>query len=60
MYDVDTSEEEEEMKMEEDYVVGKALQKRAKISAELKRELYGCAITGACCTPRWKVLQRGL
>ncbi|KAJ4822652.1 Protein CHROMATIN REMODELING 19 [Turnera subulata] len=44
VYDIKSSEEEEEEEEEEDDVVGKALQKCAKISAELKRELYG---TGA-------------
>ncbi|KAF3431011.1 hypothetical protein FNV43_RR25741 [Rhamnella rubrinervis] len=40
-----TSEEEEEEDVDEDDVVGKALQKCAKISAELKRELYGSSGT---------------
>lgn len=39
--------DEDEVGMEEDDVVGKALQKCAKISAELKRALYGSA--GATC-----------
>ncbi|KAH7841079.1 hypothetical protein Vadar_025297 [Vaccinium darrowii] len=38
-------EEEEEMVEEEEDVVGKALQNCAKISAELRRELYGSAST---------------
>ena len=45
-----TDEEKEEMEEEEDYendVVGRALQKCAKISVELKRELYGSSGT-AC------------
>lgn len=37
----------EEEQVEEDDVVGKALQKCAKISAELRRELYGSSVT-AC------------
>ena len=44
VYDVESSEEEE---MQEDDVVGKALQKCAKISAELRKELYGSS--GASC-----------
>lgn len=43
--DYDGEEEEEDLKLEEDDVVGKALQKCAKISAELKRELYGSGVT---------------
>ncbi|XP_022733682.1 protein CHROMATIN REMODELING 19-like isoform X2 [Durio zibethinus] len=38
VYDVDSS---EEVELQEDDVVGKALQKCAKISAELRKELYG-------------------
>lgn len=38
VYDVESSEEED---LQEDDVVGKALQKCAKISAELRKELYG-------------------
>ncbi|KDP38213.1 hypothetical protein JCGZ_04856 [Jatropha curcas] len=47
VYDIESSdeEEEEELELEEDDVVGKALQKCAKISAELKKELYGSAVT---------------
>ncbi|XVF02946.1 hypothetical protein REPUB_Repub04eG0218400 [Reevesia pubescens] len=45
VYDVESSEEEEEL--QEDDVVGKALQKCAKISAELRKELYGSS--GASC-----------
>ncbi|KAJ9152961.1 hypothetical protein P3X46_026463 [Hevea brasiliensis] len=49
VYDIESSEEEEEeeeeLKLQENDVVGKALQKCAKISAELKRELYGSAVT---------------
>lgn len=41
------TEEEAEEEVEEDDVVGKALQKCAKISAELRRELYGSSVT-AC------------
>lgn len=46
---VDSSSEEElfEENIDDDDVVGKALQKCAKISAELKRELYGTSVT-AC------------
>ncbi|XWS34406.1 hypothetical protein CRYUN_Cryun21dG0035800 [Craigia yunnanensis] len=44
VYDVESSEEEE---LQEDNVVGKALQKCAKISAELRKELYGSS--GASC-----------
>ncbi|XWS69420.1 hypothetical protein CRYUN_Cryun04dG0177400 [Craigia yunnanensis] len=44
VYDVESSEEEE---LQEDDVVGKALQKCAKISAELRKELYGSS--GASC-----------
>ena len=40
-------EEEEEEGVDEDDVVGKALQKCSKISAELKKELYGSSVT-AC------------
>lgn len=51
LYEVKSSTEEDEMledyEHEEDDVVGKALQKCAKISAELKRELYGTSST-AC------------
>ncbi|KAM7259586.1 hypothetical protein ACFE04_015327 [Oxalis oulophora] len=52
VYDIDTSdeeaEEEEEEKVKEgEDVVGKALQKCAKLSEELKRELYGSSLT-AC------------
>ncbi|KAE8716655.1 Protein CHROMATIN REMODELING 19 [Hibiscus syriacus] len=43
VYDVESSEEE----LQEDDVVGKALQKCAKISAELRKELYGSS--GASC-----------
>lgn len=57
VYDIKSSsqeeEEEEELLMledeiENDDVVGKALQKCAKISAELKRELYGTTTSAAC------------
>lgn len=41
------TEEEAEEEVEDDDVVGKALQKCAKISAELRRELYGSSVT-AC------------
>ncbi|KHG03838.1 Smarcad1 [Gossypium arboreum] len=44
LYDVESSEEEQ---LQEDDVVGKALQKCAKISAELRKELYGSS--GASC-----------
>ncbi|XP_022776515.1 protein CHROMATIN REMODELING 19-like [Durio zibethinus] len=44
VYDVESSEEEE---VQEDDVVGKALQKCAKISTELRKELYGSS--GASC-----------
>ncbi|KAK8627644.1 hypothetical protein V6N13_135251 [Hibiscus sabdariffa] len=44
VFDVESSEEEE---LQEDDVVGKALQKCAKISAELRKELYGSS--GASC-----------
>ncbi|XP_017971610.1 PREDICTED: protein CHROMATIN REMODELING 19 [Theobroma cacao] len=44
VYDVESSEEEE---LQEDDVVGKALQKCSKISAELRKELYGSS--GASC-----------
>nr|TKR83590.1 hypothetical protein D5086_0000263610 [Populus alba] len=37
--------EEEELAVEDDNLVGKALQKCAKISAELKRDLYGTGLT---------------
>ncbi|KAJ4710236.1 Protein CHROMATIN REMODELING [Melia azedarach] len=51
VYEIKSSSEEEESVEEEndddDDVVGKALQKCAKISAELKRELYGTNVT-AC------------
>lgn len=50
VYEVQSSTEEEEVledDEQEDDVVGKALQKCAKISAELKRELYGTSGT-AC------------
>lgn len=43
-YDVESSEEEE---LREDDVIGKALQKCAKISALLRKELYGSS--GASC-----------
>ena len=46
VYEIKSSEEEEEEEEEED-VVGKALHKCAKISTELKRELYGSSRT-AC------------
>lgn len=42
-----TEDEEEEEEVDEDDVVGKALQKCAKISAELKKELYGSGVS-AC------------
>ncbi|CAK7326897.1 unnamed protein product [Dovyalis caffra] len=48
VYDIKSSEEEweeEELAGEDDDLVGKALQKCAKISAELKRELYGSGVT---------------
>lgn len=47
---VDDDDDEEEDKVEEDDVVGKALQKCAKISVELRRELYGSSVaaTAAC------------
>ena len=45
--EVKSGTEEEEEEVEEDDVVGKALQKCAKISAELRRELYGSSVT-AC------------
>lgn len=49
VYDVKSSEEEleeeEESAVEDDDLVGKALQKCAKISAELKRDLYGSGLT---------------
>ncbi|XP_015576496.2 protein CHROMATIN REMODELING 19 [Ricinus communis] len=46
VYDLNTTDEEEEkLELEEDDVVGKALQKCAKISADLKKELYGSAAT---------------
>ncbi|KAH9658725.1 protein CHROMATIN REMODELING 19 [Citrus sinensis] len=56
VYDIKSSsqeEEEEELliledEIENDDVVGKALQKCAKISAELKRELYGTTTSAAC------------
>ncbi|KAG8498721.1 hypothetical protein CXB51_005049 [Gossypium anomalum] len=44
LYDVESSEEEQ---LREDDVVGKALQKCAKISTELRKELYGSS--GASC-----------
>ncbi|XP_012478986.1 protein CHROMATIN REMODELING 19 isoform X1 [Gossypium raimondii] len=44
LYDIESSEEEQ---LQEDDVVGKALQKCAKISAELRKELYGSS--GASC-----------
>lgn len=43
VYDVKSS--EEELAVEDDDLVGKALQKCAKISAELKRDLYGSGLT---------------
>ncbi|XP_065856526.1 protein CHROMATIN REMODELING 19 isoform X2 [Euphorbia lathyris] len=48
VYDLDSSDEdleEEELEFQEEDVVGNALHKCAKISAELKRELYGSAGT---------------
>lgn len=55
VYDIKSSSEDEEEELliledeiENDDVVGKALQKCAKISAELKRELYGTTTSAAC------------
>ncbi|KAJ6719019.1 SWI/SNF-RELATED MATRIX-ASSOCIATED ACTIN-DEPENDENT REGULATOR OF CHROMATIN SUBFAMILY A CONTAINING DEAD/H BOX 1 [Salix purpurea] len=48
VYDIKSSDdewEEEELAVEDDDLVGKALQKCAKISLELKRELYGTGMT---------------
>lgn len=43
--DINSTSEEEEEKKDDDDVVGKALQKCAKLSAELKRELYGSSVS---------------
>lgn len=48
VYDIKSSDEEweeEELAVEDDDLVGKALQKCSKISVELKRELYGSGVT---------------
>lgn len=45
--DEDEDEVEEEVGLDEDDVVGKALQKCAKISAELRKDLYGSSMA-AC------------
>lgn len=45
----DVGEEDEELEEEEEDVVGKALQKCAKISVELRKELYGSSSASANC-----------
>lgn len=45
--DDDEDDDEEEEEKEEENVVGKALQKCAKISAELKKELYGSTVSNS-------------
>lgn len=50
LFDVGEEDEEfEEVEEEEEDVVGKALQKCAKISAELRKELYGSSSASANC-----------
>ncbi|GMP62922.1 hypothetical protein CsSME_00024837 [Camellia sinensis var. sinensis] len=46
-FDFDDDDDDDEEEVEEGDVVGKALQKCAKISAELRKELYGSAVA-AC------------